>query len=130
MNHNAIITADGQRLAAFPYPAEVWSESPRIESRGAVYLQHHYVAEWMELLDSSGAIVGVQLDLARDLHPPFWQWLHCFPNVTFDEFGGAQIHFREPDGSEREGGPFLPVEAFTTDGRDFVLYVPELFCGA
>ena len=84
----------------------------------------------MELLDATGELVGVQLDLARDLHPPFWQWLHRFSNVTFDEHGGARIFFRERDSSEREGGPHLPVEAFTTDGKDFVLYVPELFCAA
>lgn len=130
MNIDAIITADGQKLAASPYPAEVWSESPRIEWRGTLYPQHHYVAEWSELLDESGELVGVQLDLARDLHPPFWQWLHRFPNVTFDEHGGARIHFRQPAGTDRVGGPFLPVEAFTTDGGNFVLYVPELFCAA
>ena len=72
--------------------------------------------------------MGVQLDLARDLHPPFWQWLHRFPNVTFDERGGARIYFQQSDGTEHEVGPFLPVEAFTSDGGDFVLYVPELFC--
>jgi hypothetical protein len=127
MNNNGIITADGQKLAAFQYTQAVWTETPEIKWRGALYSEPRYVAEWMEVLDAHGELVGVQLDLVRDLYLPYWQWLHRFPNVKFDEYGGARIHFREPDVSDLQGGPFLPVEAFTAEGGDFVLYVPDLF---
>ena len=126
MSSNAIIAPDGQRLAAFPYNEGVRSG---VEWRGVSYSQPEQVAEWMELLDASGELVGVQLDSTRDLHPRFWQWLHRFSNVSFDDYGGAQILFRQ-SATHRLGGPYLPVDAFGTLTGDFVLYVPELFWSA
>lgn len=129
MNTNGILATDGQRLAAFAYSDPVCSDVPRIEWRGVTYSQPECVAEWLEVRDATGRLVGVELVFARDYHPPFWRWLHRFPNVTLDEFGGATINFGVPNGSERaSGGPFLPVHAFTTgDDENFVVYIPELF---
>jgi hypothetical protein len=123
MNHNAIIAAEGDRLVPFVHVGYVADD---LNWRGMVYSNPKYVAEWMELLGVGGALVGVQLDMVQDLHSQFWQWLHRFSNVAFDEYGGAQILFVEST-THDVGGPYLPVEAFQADNGDLIVYVPELF---
>jgi len=126
MNVNAIIAGDDNKLVPIPYDGEVSGDAAQIEWRGAIYSHPRYVAEWMELLDASGGVVGVELDMARDLHPPFWQWLHRFANVSFDEHGGARVLFHGSGAKQEVYGPYLPVEAFQNVMGDFVVYVPEL----
>ena len=124
---HGIIAAAGGKLSDYPYADPVWLEDGcRIVWNGETFDRPSYAAEWMELVDERDQYVGVHLDLVRDLHPEYWDWLHRFPNVTFTERGDVQIFFKPVAGSVQQSAPYLPVEAFRSGNGDFILYVPEL----
>jgi hypothetical protein len=124
--HGIIATAGG-KLSAYPYPDRVWLEDgSRIVWNGETFDCPAYAADWMELVDERDRYVGVQLDMVRDLHPEYWDWLHRFTNVIFTERGDVQVVFKPATGSVQAACPYLPVQAFRGGNGDFILYVPEL----
>lgn len=124
---DGIIAAEGNRLAAVAVSHQHRPDRDGLEWQGNRHAGGQYAAEWEELLDGEGRLVGVQLDLVRELNPSFWLWLHRFSNVRFDAHGGALIHFEEPSGDEHACGPFLPVDAYPSGDGNYLLYIPELF---
>jgi hypothetical protein len=124
---HGIIAPAGQQLLAQEYLEPVWGEhGPRVVWNGETFERPTYAAECMELVDERDQSVGVQLDMVRDLHSDYWDWLHRFINVIFTEHGDVQIFFQPATGSVQVGAPYLPVEAFRGGNGDFILYVPEL----
>lgn len=124
MSRDVLIAADGPVLAVFPLSMRMNGPDPVLEWRGEQLRGTHYVAEWEELVDRDGKQVGIRLELAESLHPPFWEWVRRFQNVGVSGNGDADILFRAC-GDPEPAGPFLPVEAFRTAAGDFVLWVPE-----
>lgn len=121
---HGIIAEAGAELAAFAYSEPIRGD--RITWRGKAFEQPAQAAEWMELVDENDQSAGVHLDMVRDLHPRYWEWLHRFSNVSFMAHGDVRILFTRPATQVHEDGPYLPVEAYESGDGDFVLYVPEL----
>ena len=112
MNTHGILVSDGLRFTAFQYHGAFHGDLPEIQWQGIAYSRPQYSAEWEEILNATGKLVGVYLGMARHLHPAFCEWLRRFRNVYSDGHDDPRIFFDGSDATLEEFGPMLPVNAY------------------